>query len=294
MKQRTITAVIFAALFTAFFLPAYWFPITAVLMSLIVGSVVIYELIKALKHGGYDPSTSLIVTGCVLSLLILAGGYFLKITAENALALYVMVIGMFTLACGILLPVSRKDDAKALENGIATGGTIFYVTFPLFCMNAAMLLLPEECNGWYYMLVGLVAPWISDVFAYLVGVTMGKHKIVPHISPKKTWEGCIGGAFFCALGVMIYSCLVIYKVDNLSMNLIAFAVMTFFMGLLVSVMSQLGDWFASVIKRHVGIKDYGNIFPGHGGMLDRFDSTFFTMPIGLLLAIVAQIFSRGI
>ena len=288
MKQRTITGIIFAALFTAFFLPAFWFPITAVIMSVVVGSFVVYELIKALKNGKYDPSTSLIVTGCAISVLVLAGSYFLKVSAENALAVYVMVIGMFTLACGILIPVARTNDSMALENGIATGGTIFYVTFPLFCLDAAMLLLPEGCNGWYYMLIGLVAPWISDVFAYLVGVTMGKHKIVPHISPKKTWEGCIGGAFFCAVGVMLYSVFVIYKVDKIGMDLAAFAVMTFCMGLLVSVMSQLGDWFASVIKRHVGIKDYGNIFPGHGGMLDRFDSAFFTMPIGLLLAIVAN------
>ncbi len=288
MKQRVITGVIFAVLFAAFFLPAFWFPITAVIMSLIVGSFVVYELIKALKNGKYDPSTSLIVTGCALALIVLAGSFFLRVSAENALAVYVMVIGMFTLACGILIPVARKDDTRALENGIATGGTIFYVTFPLFCLDAAMLLLPEGSNGWYFMLIGLVAPWISDVFAYLVGVTMGKHKIVPHISPKKTWEGCIGGAVFCALAVMLYSVFVIFKVEQIGMDLTAFAVMTFIMGLLVSVMSQLGDWFASVIKRHVGIKDYGNIFPGHGGMLDRFDSTFFTMPIGLLLAIIAK------
>jgi len=288
MKQRTITGVIFALLFTAFFLPAYWFPITAVLMSLVVGSFVIYELIKALKYGGYDPSTALIVSGCALSVLVLTGGYFLSLSAESCLALYSMVIGMFSVACGILIPVARKNDAKALENGIATGGTIFYVTFPLFCLDCAMLFLPEGCNGWYYMLIGLVAPWVSDIFAYLTGVAFGKHKIVPHISPKKSWEGCIGGAFFCAVGVMLYSCLIIHKVDNIEMNIIAFGCLTFFMGLLVSVMSQLGDWFASVIKRHVGIKDYGSIFPGHGGMLDRFDSAFFTMPIGLLLAVIAN------
>ncbi len=288
MKQRMITGAIFAVLFTAFFLPAYWFPITAVLMSVIVGAFVIYEPIKALKHGGYDPSTSLIVSGCALSVLVLTGGYFLKLSAESCLALYAMVIGMFSVTCGILIPVARKNDTKALENGIATGGTIFYVTFPLFCLDCAMLFLPEGCNGWYYMLIGLVAPWVSDIFAYLTGVAFGKHKIVPHISPKKSWEGCIGGAFFCGVGVMLYSCFIIHRVDNIEMNIIAFGCLTFFMGLLVSVMSQLGDWFASVIKRHVGIKDYGNIFPGHGGMLDRFDSTFFTMPIGLLLAIVAN------
>lgn len=288
MKQRVITGIIFALLFTAFFLPAYWFPITAVIMSVVVGAFVVYELIKALKHGGYKPSDSLIIIGCVLAVLVLTGSFFLSLTAESALALYVMVIGMFTLASGILIPVSRKDDTKALENGIATGATVFYVTFPLFCLDACMMLHPDGTNGWYYMLIGLVAPWVSDVFAYLVGVTIGKHKIVPHISPKKSWEGCIGGAFFCAVAVMLYSCLVIHRVDSIKINIIAFGVLTFFMGLLVSVMSQLGDWFASVIKRHVGIKDYGNIFPGHGGMLDRFDSAFFTMPVGLLLAIVAN------
>ena len=69
MKQRVITGVIFAVLFAAFFLPAFWFPITAVIMSLIVGSFVVYELIKALKNGKYDPSTSLIITGCALALI---------------------------------------------------------------------------------------------------------------------------------------------------------------------------------------------------------------------------------
>ena len=282
MKQRTITGAIFALLFTAFFLPAYWFPISAVLMSLVVGAFVVYELIKALKSGGYSPSTPLIITGCALAIAVLAGSFGLSLKAESALALYVMVIGMFTLACGILIPVARTNDSKALENGIATGGTVFYVTFPLFCLDACMMLHPDGTNGWYYMLIGLVAPWISDVFAYLVGVTMGKHKIVPHISPKKTWEGCIGGALICAIAVMLYSCLVIHKVDSIKINIIAFGVLTFFMGLLVSVMSQLGDWFASVIKRHVGIKDYGNIFPGHGGMLDRFDSSLLAIPMAVV------------
>ena len=77
MKQRVITGVIFAVLFAAFFLPAFWFPITAVIMSLIVGSFVVYELIKALKNGKYDPSTSLIVTGCALALIVLAGTLYM-------------------------------------------------------------------------------------------------------------------------------------------------------------------------------------------------------------------------
>ena len=74
------------------------------------------------------------------------------------------------------------------------------------------------------------------------------------------------------------------------MGIIPYDVLMFFLGILISIMSQLGDWFCSIIKRRTGIKDFGNIFPGHGGMLDRFDSTFFTLPTALLLAIIANNF----
>jgi phosphatidate cytidylyltransferase len=86
---------------------------------------------------------------------------------------------------------------------------------------------------------------------------------------------------------MLYSIIVIYRLDAMTINPVLFCVITFITGFVVSVMSQLGDWFASVIKRRVGIKDYGKILPGHGGMLDRFDSAFFTLPIGLLLGLAA-------
>ena len=112
---------------------------------------------------------------------------------------------------------------------------------------------------------------------------------MPHISPKKTWEGCIGGSIFCAICVTVYCCLVIYRLEGeVEIGIIPYAVLTFFLGLLISVMSQLGDWFCSVIKRRTGIKDFSNLFPGHGGMLDRFDSTFFTLPVALLLALFAS------
>ena len=146
-------------------------------------------------------------------------------------------------------------------------------------------------NGWYYMVPALFAAWISDTMAYFSGVTLGKHKIVPHISPKKTWEGCIGGALGCALVVMLYFDIVIYNVCGIKMNLFVFSVLSFFLGFIMSVMSQLGDWLASLIKRRVGIKDYGTIFPGHGGMIDRFDSAFFTIPTGVLLAMIVVFFT---
>ena len=90
---------------------------------------------------------------------------------------------------------------------------------------------------------------------------------------------------------MLYFDIVIYNVAGITMNLFLFSLLSFVLGFVMSVMSQLGDWLASLIKRRVGIKDYGDIFPGHGGMLDRFDSAFFTIPTGVLLALIAVFFT---
>ena len=268
-------------------MPAYFWPITAVIMSVIICVFACVEMYKALKHGGYHPSRLLLIIGMGLATLIVVAGLAFQLKVENTMALYLIVVCMYSVSCGINLPLVRPEDDKAFLNGVFTGGMVFYISFPLFCLDLAMLFLP---HGWFYMVIGLFAPWATDTFAYFTGVTFGKHKIVPHISPKKTWEGCIGGAIFCALSVLIYSCLVIYKLDNISMGIVPYGIIMFLLGILISIMSQLGDWFCSVIKRRTGIKDFGNIFPGHGGMLDRFDSAFFTLPTALLLAIIANNF----
>lgn len=270
-----------------FFLPAYFWPVTAVIMSGIIGVFACIEMFKALKHGGYQPSAFLLIIGIALTVIVVIAGLAFELKVENTMALYLIVVCMYCVSCGIALPLARPYDEKSFLNGMFTGGMIFYISFPLFCLDLAMLFLP---HGWFYMIIGLFAPWATDTFAYFTGVAIGKHKIVPHISPKKTWEGCIGGAVFCALAVLIYSCVVIYKLENIQMGIVPYGIIMFLLGILISIMSQLGDWFCSVIKRRTGIKDFGNIFPGHGGMLDRFDSAFFTIPTALLLAIIANNF----
>ena len=250
LRQRILTGVVFTMLVLLFFVPAFFWPVTAVVMSIIIGVFACIEMYMALKHGGYRPSRTLLCIGMGLTTLVIVCGLFFNLKVENTMALYLIIVCMYSVSCGIDLPLVRPDDEKSFLNGMFTGGMIFYISFPLFCLDCAMLFLP---HGWYYMVIGLFAPWATDTFAYFTGVAFGKHKIVPHISPKKTWEGCI----------------------------------MFLLGILISVMSQLGDWFCSVIKRRTGIKDFGNIFPGHGGMLDRFDSAFFTLPTALLLALIA-------
>ena len=285
LRQRIITGIIFTVLVLSLFVPALFWPYTGIVMPVIIGVFACIEMYKALKHGGYNPSRVLLIIGMSLASLIIVIGKVFNLTIEGLMSLYLIIVCMYSVSCGISLPLVRTNEEKSFLNGIVTGGMVFYISFPLFCFVSALLFVP---HGWFYMVIGLFAPWATDTFAYFTGVAFGKHKIVPHISPKKTWEGCIGGAVFCALSVLIYSCLVIYRVENIEMPLVHYGIIMTFLGILISVMSQLGDWFCSVIKRRTGIKDFGNIFPGHGGMLDRFDSAFFTLPTALLLAIIAN------
>ena len=122
-------------------------------------------------------------------------------------------------------------------------------------------------NSIYVYLVWIAA-WGTDTFAYIFGMLFGKHKLIPSVSPKKTVEGAVGGTLSCvALSVLLLN-------QMGAKNLLPAATMM----LMASVLSQFGDLFASKIKRESGIKDYGEIFLGHGGVLDRFDSMLFVIP----------------
>ena len=276
MRQRIITGVIFTILVAAFVIPSYWFPFFILLFALIVGALSTRELVSAVKQGGMEPSVPLIVIGCIIPMLILVISYFMKIQMTTALCYYLLIELLYAFAVAVLPSVTRNDGKMYLHDGLITSAIIIYVTFPLYCL-CAVSVFPE--NGWFYLIPALFACWVSDTCAYFSGVTLGKHKIVPHISPKKTWEGCIGGALGCALAVMIYFDLIIYRLDDFNTNIFVFSILSFGLGLIMSVMSQLGDWVASLIKRRVGIKDFGNLFPGHGGIMDRFDSVIFVAPV---------------
>ena len=287
MRQRVITGLVFTLLVAAFVIPSYWFSGVMIAFALVVGAVCTYELIKAMKAGGMRPCVPIIVMGDMIPLLILLVSYFMKVQMTTALCYYLLIMLLFAMASVVIPSVVRTDGEIYLHDGLITAAAIIYITFPLYCL-CSVSIFPEK--GWFYLIPALFASWVSDTCAYFSGVTLGKHKIVPHISPKKTWEGCIGGAIGCALAVMIYFDLIIYRLDDFNTNIVVFSLIAFVLGLIMSVMSQLGDWVASLIKRRVGIKDYGNIFPGHGGMLDRFDSAFFTIPSGVLLALIVEFF----
>ena len=146
-------------------------------------------------------------------------------------------------------------------------------------------MLPFEVYQYdadYFILLILCFAWGGDTAAYFAGRAFGRHKLAPVVSPHKTVEGAVGGVLGSILaGVLLTAAYTVlssgYEVISITMRPQHYLVLMF-MGAIASILGILGDLFASAVKRQVGIKDYGTIFPGHGGILDRFDSVMFIAP----------------
>lgn len=136
--------------------------------------------------------------------------------------------------------------------------------------------VPEERDGRFLVVLCLLVPWVSDTFAYFGGRLFGKHKLIPAVSPKKTVEGSVCGIVFATL------CSFGYGFWAGTFPVWVFAVL----GFLTAIAAQIGDLIFSLIKRRYDVKDFGFIFPGHGGLLDRFDSVISTAPLLLILCIL--------
>ncbi len=147
-------------------------------------------------------------------------------------------------------------------------GELFSVTlYIIAAMGSIVYIRDFEESGKYLYLLIFIGAWITDTFAYFTGMLLGRHKLIPEVSPKKTVEGSIGGTVFCIASFVIFG-IVVDRFFGMEANLVMLAIS----GALVAAVSQIGDLIMSVIKRHYNIKDYGRLFPGHGGVLDRFDS----------------------
>lgn len=138
-------------------------------------------------------------------------------------------------------------------------------------------------GNYLYMLI-FIGAWATDSGAYFVGVSMGKHKLIPSVSPHKTVEGAIGGVLGCAVGYAIYGA-VLSLAFNVKVNWAALMILA----VIIAVVDQFGDLIASYIKREQGIKDFGTIFPGHGGVLDRFDSIIAIAPVIYIFSMLARV-----
>ncbi len=158
-----------------------------------------------------------------------------------------------------------KIEERKLEDALATLTGIFYIVF--FSYHVVLV----DGTGEYGILLWLIVltAFGTDIMAYFTGMLCGKHKLCPKISPKKTIEGSIGGILGSVILCAVFSLIFVPHI----------LVHCIIIGVLGGIISQFGDLTASIFKRKMGIKDYGNLIPGHGGILDRFDSVLFTAPM---------------
>jgi phosphatidate cytidylyltransferase len=155
---------------------------------------------------------------------------------------------------------------NVLSSAISVTGFIYIAGF-----FSLLVLTRNHLNGDRLIWIVFIISWCSDTFAYFAGRTLGKHKLCPTVSPKKTIEGSIGGILGSIVGIMIWG----YFNQEIPFEWYQLILLS----ILGSVVAQIGDLSASLIKRFIGIKDYGNIMPGHGGVLDRFDSILLVAPV---------------
>lgn len=268
MLKRTIVGLILAPLLVAVLLFAP--KIVAVILAAACCAIAAYELLHGTKL--VCEIRPLIYTMAMASLVpfwsYFDGGPALMVGA--ILAFYIL---LFLEAMITDLAVAFSKLAVCVVAGLVVP----------YMFSALVRILAME-QGRFYVLMPFVAAFLSDIGAYFVGVTIGKHKLCPKISPKKTIEGLIGGLTVAVLGMLLYA-VILHHGFGQSVSYLRMAVY----GLAGALCGVFGDLSFSVVKRQTGIKDYGNLFPGHGGVLDRCDSVIMAAPLIELLLLVLPV-----
>jgi phosphatidate cytidylyltransferase len=272
MKTRIITAIVLLCLFV----PIVCLSDT-VIFAVAAGVVCCFGVYEYLRCIGCKEKHGITVPACLISFAVVffahySGGSISYILIPLACCASFM---FYLFAYAVFLRGLEKFSEVA---SAFTG--FFYITLAFVCL----VVLSRMPNGRYIFLLAFVGAWVTDTFAYFTGYFFGRHKLIEEVSPKKTVEGSIGGIIFCVAAFMLYG-FIIVKTQDVSVNYIALAVCAFF----VSVISQIGDLVFSLVKREHGVKDYGKIFPGHGGVLDRFDSV---IPVSVVIIIVISLSER--
>lgn len=263
MKTRIIAGGGFGIVMalTFFFAPAWVTAITVAAMTALASYELLHTtgLVNEMKLNIYSALMAVFVTfwsylGCDRAVLVLG------------VLVYTMLLFSELLLTSGKMPVAKL--CYCLLSGLVIP----------FLLTALLRIRMQD--GWVMLLIPFIMAYCSDTGAYFVGVFFGKHKMCPNVSPKKTWEGFIGGIAIASVSMVIFAFVLNrqgYEVNYL------LAVVYGFAG---SVCSVFGDLNMSVIKRQTGIKDYGKLIPGHGGILDRFDSVMITAPLAEALLLI--------
>ena len=283
MKTRVITAIvaIFVLVSILVFSSTPVLPIAASICALIA----VFEIVDCV---GVKKTWCLSITTYLFSaaILFLVFSHFLKylnIVNFTTILFTVVYIYIFLIFAFTMFSKGSIKFSQATE-------LIVLTIYALVGFMAIVLLRNIVPAGKYLYLLIFIGAWMTDTGAYFIGVFFGKHKLIPEVSPKKTVEGALGGILGCIVGYLVFA-LILNAFFEVKVNYIGLILLA----VVISVISQCGDLIASYVKRDRGIKDYGKIFPGHGGMMDRFDSIIAVAPIILSIVLLLpeniQIFS---
>jgi phosphatidate cytidylyltransferase len=255
MKQRVITAVIFGVVLISF---TIWGGVPFIALTYLFASIALYELLKMrdLKLFSFPGIIALLV---LWSFLIPKQYYFIL---ES--------INVTKLEVALLAVLLFLTYTVATKNRFTFDDVSFSIMSTLYIGMGFYYFIETREAGLVFIFYALFIIWTTDSGAYLIGRKLGKRKLWPDISPNKTIEGALGGTLSAIVISIIYA-----LVTDMDVAIIWIVVVTIFL----SIFGQIGDLVESALKRHYKVKDSGNILPGHGGILDRFDSLLFVCPL---------------
>ncbi|MBE6543972.1 MAG: hypothetical protein E7675_06185 [Ruminococcaceae bacterium] len=273
MKTRIITSIIALILFLPFLIIAKDTDANSLIaicqMITVVSSIELLKMTDFLKKL-YVSIPCIAVAAAVPMMTKIRDGEFFSWCGITffILAFYLLSVATF----------ARKHTVQEYA-------MLFMLLFYVVTSASCIVMLYRQPYGEYIFILAFLCPWVTDSAAYFTGSALGKHKLIPEISPKKTVEGAVGGVIFCVVFVEIY----LFSVGAL-IGLEVRALYGALAALVLSAVSMFGDLIMSLVKRFYKIKDYGDVFPGHGGMLDRFDSVLATAPFLFILYIIFEDF----
>ena len=207
------------------------------------------------------------------------------------MALTLLVYLFYSIGVCVVCNARLREAGQVASVGTAEVMSCFFVLTYITVSFTSLSLLRymdggKDGMGRYYFELIFIGAWVCDSFAYFTGRLLGKHKLAPVLSPKKTVEGSVGGMAFTVAAFALYG-LIIESFFPLDANYPVLCIS----GLVISVVSQIGDLIASLIKRERGVKDYGRLLPGHGGIMDRFDSILAVAAVLMVICLVFPLFT---
>ena len=269
MKTRIIAAAVLVPILILVVLVA-----PKIVASLILGLLLSIGVYEMLYRTQLVLHPRLVIYACIMAFAVTMWSFYG--------AIHAWCILMLMIFCMLLFAEMMMDHIKVHFELIATS---FFAGFVVPYMLSSLVRILNMTLGRYVILIPFAVAFLSDAGAYFVGLRFGKHKLAPVVSPNKTIEGALGGLAGATLGMLIYAVVLDFLPGGLHVNY-ALALLYGFLGAAVGI---FGDLCFSVIKRQTGIKDYGNLIPGHGGVLDRFDSMVMVAPLMEVLLLLLPI-----